>query len=109
MIECEKGTVLCLEYAPDMFRKVVVDRVYITHRTSIMLEGMTARFNQETGEETEAARKWFRRKLSPFDQAKIDATKVERHRRSTVKWLQEQDWNAMPMERLEVVYAAATE
>jgi hypothetical protein len=109
MIECEKGTVLCLEYEPGMFRKVTVEAVreFYSRKRHISIVGMTVSFMQEDGLEYRSGCS-SRRRLYAFDQAKIDATKVEKRRRRTVKWLRDQDWNAYELERLEAVYAAAT-
>ncbi len=105
MIECEKGTQLCLEYEPGMFRKVTVQYVtqYGAKDTRIQIEGMTSSFNAE-GEERQYHR-WFRRQLHPFDQAKIDATKVEKHRRLIAKMLTETDWDHASLQLLEGIKA----
>jgi hypothetical protein len=93
-----------------MFRKVTVEAVreHYGRKIAVLIVGMTARFTQDDGMEIGGVY-WKRRELHPFDQSKIDATKVEKHRRGTVKWLQEQDWDAYKLERLDAVYAAATE
>ena len=108
MIECEKGTVLCLEYEPGMFRKVTgvaVREGYYKNVKTIRVAGMTTAFWQEDGWEYQGGHP--RRRLHAFDQEKIDATKVEKRRRRTVKWLRDQDWDDYVLERLEEVYAAA--
>ena len=113
MIECQKGTVLCLEYEPGMFRKVVVERVWQgTLGQGVGIVGMTATFltcaGREYGREYGSdGPYWKIRTLHPFDQAKIDATKNEKHRRSMVKWLERQDWNTYSLHHLEAVHAEA--
>ena len=102
MIEAKKGDILLVEYQPGMFRKVTVKGRFGPSLSGyIRVNGLLDYFNRDTGLQRSGYSNGFRKKLHPFDEAKLTATKHERNRRALAAMLEQTDWNALSLGELE--------
>lgn len=103
-MEFQPKQVVLVEYEPGLFRKATIaDLAAYRGQERIIVKGMTARFDTDGNE----AGRWgyFKRKLHPFDESKLAATKSERERRKLAERFNAIDWRGFTLVQLQAVAA----
>lgn len=98
-----KDQKVLVEYNYGMFRESVVVSVttYGSQDTRIRVKGLDDPFNTDGQQRNFSG--YFRRKIHPFDQARIDETKAELKRRRMVKQVVAFDWDTASVDLLVIV------